>query len=187
MMSDIEEVSVDIEKLKDDIWEPLKDYTGIPQLMKANQDMPKGQYEYPRILYHFSTKYNQQSNNLIETREVVDSTSEDFDKDIIHCYYLNPQATLTFNGYGNEKGQITEYMKSLAKWFSVNKLGKEWLRENYNCVVREVNDIQDITTVLEQQHEERMNLDVILEFEEIVKVRTDTIEQIEVNRKEINL
>ncbi|WP_408956229.1 LIC_12616 family protein [Natroniella sp. ANB-PHB2] len=178
-------MTIDLEGFKDVIWQPISDYTGVPQLLKANQEVPKKRYKYPRILYYFLTKGEQVNNRLIETREVVESESEDFEHDILHKFYLNPQMILSFQGFGLKKGQVLPYMQKLAQWFQIRKLGKEFLRD-YDCIVRNVNQIDDVTTTLDKQHEERLNLDIELQFEDVVEVRIDTIEEIEINGKKID-
>ena len=170
-----------LQTFKDELYPELIDYIGEIQLFKANQNIPKEYLEYPRIKYHFSSKYNLDREHYIKQQELVDSENEDFEHDILYSTILTPQMTLTFDGYGSEKGQLMPFFRKLAQWFEVKELNREFLTD-HDCVVQSVNDIQDVTTRLGQMEwEERLNLDVELQFEDIVEVRVDTIEEIQVS------
>ena len=176
---------IDIEGFMDDIYTPLMQYTNAPQILKANQKIPDDMLEDNRIIYNMIVFANTDSRQtIIREMDTVDSDSEDFDYDIEADNITFPEATLSITGFGNE---ILTPLNKARDWFYTVGLGDEWLRDSqYNAVIREVMEIDDRTVYLESDYEKRYGFDVIIEFGDVVKVRHDTIERVEVTNKTTN-
>lgn len=173
-------MSIDYDKFLDDVRVPIVEYTGINQLIKRSE-IPKIKeklFEYPRIIFELLL-LGDRVYMPVETRELVESENEDFEYDILRKYYLNPSCILSFSGFGLENNKVIPYMQKLSQWFDVRDLGRNYLRD-HNCVVRNISEINNITTKLDNDQQElRWNLDVRLEFEDVVEVRLDTIEEVQ--------
>jgi len=176
---------IDIDAFMDDIYTPLIQYTDVPQIVKANQKIPDGKLKENRIIYNMIVFANTDSRQtIIREMETVDSESEDFEYDIEADNITFPEATLSITGFGDD---ILTPLNKAREWFYTKGLGDMWLRDSdYNAVIREVMEIDDRTVYLESDYEKRYGFDVIIEFKDVVKVRHDTIERVEVTNKTTN-
>lgn len=155
----------------------LKNYCGIPQLIRAQQDVKSKELIYPRMTYNFSTLYDPESRqSFIAKKDIVASEEPEFDNDIEYTYIISPRSTLSINGYGDD---VTEYINLARKWFQLPQLGARFF-EGWNAVIVNIGDTQNRKTFLEANHEDRQGFDIILEFEETIKAREKTIEQVEI-------
>ena len=167
---------IDLKQCGRDMQPKLKEFTGIPQLIKANQDVSSKELIYPRITYNFSTLYDPESRqSFVQKINVVESEEAEFEDDIEYSYITNPRTTLSINGYGKD---LTQYINLARKWFQVPQLGDRFF-ESKNAVIVDIGDTQNRKTFLEAGHEDRQGFDVIIEFEETIKATEKTIEQVE--------
>lgn len=172
---------IDIDSFMTEIHTPLVDHSGVDQLVKANQKVPDGQLQDNRIVYNMIMFANTDARHtIIKKRRTIPSEDPEFDEDIEIENIFFPEATLSFTGFNEIMGPINK----VREWFYVHGLGDWWLRDNdYKCVIREVMEIEDRTVYLESDYEKRYGFDVILEFQDIVKVTHDTIETVEITNK----
>ncbi|TDX48276.1 LIC_12616 family protein [Orenia marismortui] len=173
---------IDLETIANDIWQPLKDYSGCPQILLANQKIPPKKLKDQRVIYNFSRPYNTGNINFTEVKEVVESIEAEFDKDLMYNYYYNPRVTLSITGYGSNKNPIDLYLNKVREFFMIPKLAGYFF-EDYKGVVVNVGDTIDKTTFLENDYEIRKGFDVILSFQDIISVREATIESIGINEE----
>ena len=172
---------IDIDKFMDDIHTPLVNHSNAEQLVKANQKPPTSKLKDNRTIYNMILFANTGSRHtIIKKKEVVESEDEDFDEDIEIENIFYPQATLSITSFNDTLSQINK----LREWFYINGLGDWWLRDNgWNCVIRDVLEIEDRTTYLSSDYEKRFGFDVVLEFKDIVTFRHDTIEVVQITNK----
>jgi hypothetical protein len=184
---------IDITTIENELYTPLDNYLStkvsegklaqVPQIWEAGQMMraPKGQLARPRISYNVSNPYSIDNRSPTKVKNTVDSDEEEFDKDIEYTYLLNPQITISFNGYGSINKSVREAMLLLRQWFEIPQLANRWF-EQYNgtIITNQLGDVQDRSTGLEDDREERSGFDAVIEFDDQVKVRESTIETIEI-------
>ncbi|MTI61726.1 MAG: hypothetical protein FH762_17375 [Firmicutes bacterium] len=169
---------INIDNFMNEIYYPLMDHSGVDQLVKANQKVPPEQLQNNRIVYNMILFANTGARHtIIQSTKVIESEDPEFENDIEIENIFFPEATLSFTGFNN----IMVPINKIREWFYVHGLGDWWLRDNgYNCVIRDVMEIEDRTVYLESDYEKRYGFDVILEFKDVVKVTYETIESIEV-------
>ena len=179
---------IDIKQIEDDLYTPLKNYIEIPQLIIGQQDdIPEDDLIYPRIVFKISSPYG---NNQVQsyTKKIIESQEEEFDKDIEYTFEMFPMVTVSFLGYSDpQDDDLYMYMQRIANWFNLRLLGGRFFNEyEKDIVVREVNDINDATTELNQEYEKRLNIDIMLQIKHEITVIEKTIEKvvIEVNNNE---
>jgi hypothetical protein len=190
---------IDITTIENELYTPLDNYLStkvsegklaqVPQIWEAGQMMrvPKGQLTRPRISYNVSNPYSIDNRSPTKVKNTVDSDEEEFDKDIEYTYLLNPQITISFNGYGSINKSVREAMLLLREWFNIPKLSDRWFGQYEGQVIRsELTEIQDRRAILETDYEERLGFDVEVAFQDKVKVRVDTIESMEINNQELS-
>lgn len=170
---------IDLQEIIEAIHSPLKKYTGVPQLVQGNTNIPPRQLVYPRIVYHFMLPYNADPGQMIILREEVESQNPNFEKDIQYTYIEHPTATMSLVGYGEPGGNIEQQISKARDWFRIPELGRNFLKWNYGVVVRRVENITDITTAMETGFQRRWAFDVILRFQDRVVVTLETIESVE--------
>ncbi|MFP4457553.1 MAG: LIC_12616 family protein [Clostridia bacterium] len=173
---------VDLDDFLDSLYQEIKDYTEIPQLLLGEEDIPPEHLVYPRGKMNFIIKSSPQPRHtIIQSRKVIESEEEDFEDDIEYSYLLQPDATLSINFYGKN---VSEYVDRARQWFMIDKLGRDYLYENNDCVIKEITDTTNRKTFIETEYEDRLGFDVILGFSEIVRVTERTIETIEMSLNE---
>ena len=165
---------IDIDNFMNEIYTPLVAHSNVSQLVKDNQKIPPGQLKNDRVVYNMILFSNTDPRyTIIKNKNVVTSNDPEFDYDIEIENIFFPEATLSFTGFNN----IMVPINKIREWFYVNGLGGWWLKDNgWNCVIREVMEMENRTTFLESDYEKRY----------------DTIETVEVtgptgNIKEINI
>ncbi len=169
---------INIDNFMNEIYYPLVNHSEVDQLVKANQKVPPGQLQNNRIVYNIILFANTDPRyTIIQSKKVVVSDNPEFENDIEIENIFFPEATLSFTGFNN----IMVPINRVREWFYLHGLGDWWLRDNgYDCVIREVMEIEDRTVYLESDYEKRYGFDVILEFKDVITVRYDTIEVVEV-------
>lgn len=170
---------INLDDFVEEVRTPLNDYAGPPQIIRANQKIPTNQLKDGRVVYNLINLSQGRSRHAnIEIKEVVSSTSVGFDEDVMIKHFLYPEATISYTGFGEAS---FESIALIREWFYTHGLGDYWLEDNdISAVIREVTAIDDRTVYLESDYEKRYGFDVIIEFEDIVEVRHDTIESVEV-------
>lgn len=168
---------IDLYAFRTNLQPEIKSYCGIPQLVRADQDIESEDLVYPRITYKISSPYDVNGNtqSMFVKQEVVPSNDSDFDKDVECSYYSNPRVTISFNAFGKD---ISNYIFKLMEWFRIPKLGQRFL-DQHDVVIVSVTDMQDRTTYLETDYEDRKGFDVILQFKDEVKIIEKTFEKVE--------
>jgi len=178
---------IELWKVLDFIAENLEEKTGI-QVVQGNINHPPGQLELPRLVITFTSPYISEPGQPILRREVVDYDPEywdeeeegyDFENDLKYINIERPTSTLSIIGVGSSYPVLLKAMNEARDWFKVRQLGKDKLKFEFDAVVRDVMDINDITTDMEDGFQQRFNFDVILGFVDIVKVRVRTIESVD--------
>lgn len=169
---------IDINNFMDAIYYPLIDYSGVGQLVKANQKMSTDQLQNNRIVYNMILFANTDPRHtIIKNKNLTASDDPNFENDIEIENIFFPEATLSITGFND----IMVPINKVRDWFFVHGLGDWWLRDNgYNCVIREVMEIKDRTVYLKSDYEKRYGFDIILEFKDVVKITHDTIEVVEI-------
>ena len=175
---------IDIEQFMDEIHQPLVSHSGVDQLVKANQKVPPDQLEDNRIVYNMILFANTAPRHtIIKEKQTVPSDDPDFEEDIEIENIFFPEATLSLTGFND----IMTPINKARGWFYCNGLGDWWLQDNgWNAVIKEVMEVEDRTTYLESDYEKRLGFDVVLQFKDVVKVRHDTIEKVEITNKTTN-
>lgn len=177
---------IDLDNFLDQIYTPLKDYSGVSQLVKDNQKIPPEKLNNNRIVYNIISFANTGSRqSIIRNNQTVSSDNPDFEYDIENKNIFYPEATLSLTGYGFA---VNGAINQVREWFYINGLGDLWLRNSsFDCVIVEVMEIENRTTYLESDYEKRLGFDVILRFEDIVKVTKETIEEVEFKGETISM
>jgi len=176
-------MAIDLGAIAYNMHPELKSYTGISQLIEANQDIPPDELIYPRMTWNWTIKYTPEARqSIIANKAVVASDDPNFDKDIEYSYITVPRVTLSINVFGDD---VSQYINKAREWFTITQLGPRFL-EDYNAVVKEVTNTQDRKTFLETDYEDRQGFDVILSIEETIKVIEKTIEQVEITDQDGN-
>ncbi|MCF8020868.1 MAG: hypothetical protein K9L62_15930 [Vallitaleaceae bacterium] len=172
---------INLDDFLDNLYHEIKNYTGMPQLILGSDDIPIEEMVYPRGKMNFILKYNPQPRqSIIKTREVVPSPETEFDSDIEYTYFLQPDATLSLNFYGED---ISEYVNMARQWFLIDKLGRRYFDSYGKCVIKEITPTENRKTFLETDYEDRQGFDVILGFSEKVKIIESTIEILEISQE----
>lgn len=170
---------LNLQEIIDAIHDPLKEYTGVPQLVQGNTNIPASKLFYPRLVYHFMLPYNAEPGRFIILREDVQSKDPNYETDTQYTYISHPKATLSVVGYGEPGSNIGEQVSRARDWFCIPQLGRNLLKWDYGVVVRRVEDIRDITTAMETGFQRRWAFDVIMGFVDKVVVTLETIESVE--------
>lgn len=168
---------IDLYTFRTNLQPEIKSYSGIPQLIRADQDVNSEDLIYPRITYKMSSPYdiNGNAQSMFIKKEVVPSDDPDFDKDIEYSYYSNPRVTISFNAFGKN---VSQYISKLIEWFRIPKLGQRFL-DQHDVVIINVTNMQDRTTYLQTDYEDRKGFDVVLQFNDEVKIIEKTFEEVE--------
>lgn len=268
---------INLNSFLDSLYSEIKDYTNIRQLVLGTKDIPPELMEYPRIRMAMIVRnVPLPRQSIIQTKSVVDSEEEGFEKDIEYTYFTNPDTTLSLNGYGEsgatkatgqatfygdedisipkgfeietdesepvrfettESGDISSdgevtldiraleygeegnveadditvivnsisgldsvnnnsetaggaesvdyYLGKAREWFLINQEGRRFFGDT--CVIKNISDTQDRHTFMETEYEDRQGFDVVLGFNDEIKVIEKTIETVEVNGKTYDL
>ena len=175
---------IDVDNILDKLHPELKEYVGIPQIIRPNQNIPADMLTYPRMAFNFIVRSSPGSRiSTIAIREVIPSTNESFQNDIEYSYVSLPTSTISIQAFGKN---INSYLRKASEWFQIHELGG-WFFEKYKGVIVDTTDIQDQKTFLETGYEDRAGFDVIIRFEDIIKVRVDTIEEVVINGKSYSI
>lgn len=168
---------INLDDFLDLIYNEIKSYSGIPQLLLGEEDIPPNHLTLPRGKMNFIVQQNPQARHtIIQSREIIPSDEVDFESDISYKYLLEPDATLSINFYGVD---VSQYINKTREWFLINKLGRDFLRSNANCVIKDITSTTNRKTFLETAYEDRLGFDVVLGFSEVVQVTEKTIETIQ--------
>jgi hypothetical protein len=168
-MLDFTEISRDMET-------NLQDYTEIPQILEVGQALSPG-HLLDRIVYNFSKHYQPDPTGMIVEKELVSSPEISFENDIEYSYITHPEVTLNITAYGET--DINPYITKAHDWFKVPKLGGRFF-EKYNVVIIDVTEIENLDTNPSSGYRYKRSFDVILRFEEVIKVREKTIEIVKI-------
>ena len=174
---------IDIKDFLSGLSRPLNDYAEPDQLIRKDQKMHPKDLKDNRIIYGvilFADTESRQT--IISKSELIDSDTE-FDHDIKRSYISTPRVSLSFNSF-NAEGRI--FLEKIREWFYTPNLGDIWL-DDYDCVIKNVSEIQDRTVFLETDYEEKYGFDVQLQFVNVVEVRLDTIESVGVTINDISI
>ena len=174
---------IDIKEFLSGLWKPLNEYAEPDQLIQKDQKIPPEHLKDNRIIYGvilFADTESRQT--IISKSELVDSDT-DFDHDIERSYVTVPRISLSFNSY-NAQGRL--YLEKIREWFYIPNLGDIWL-DDYDCVIKNVSEIQDRTVFLETDYEKRYGFDVQLQFVDVTRVTLDTIESVGVTINDISI
>ena len=181
---------IDLATMEDDLFYSWDAYleeklNSAPQIILGNQDSKPDKLTYPRIVYHISTPYNTASSASAKQIDIVPSNDPNFDKDIEYTYLLNPKIRISINGYGETVASVRKNVVQLREWFEIPKLGNRFFK-NYNghIMLNQLSNVNDRTTQLREQFENRYGFDAIVSFDDRVKVREKTIETIEITRED---
>ena len=172
---------IDIREIEDDLRAELKEYTNIPQLIIGEQaNIPKDEMIYPRIVMKLRMPTAELGVEA-QTRKVIESQEEEYEHDVEITHHSFPSMTLNIDGFANPGDKdVYEYLQKIENWFDVKSLGQRWFdRYKYDIVIRDVNEINDATTEMQKDIEQRLNLDIILEVKKEVVVVEKTIEEVD--------
>lgn len=183
---------IDLDSIEDELYTPLYNYlvakenegqlARVPQVWKTEQmqKAKKKKLEYPRVGYKTSTPYGT-SDSQVKEKEVVPSDDPNFEKDVEYIYIFTPKITISVQGYGGPNTPVRNSLLLLREWFNIAKLSDRWFGQYDGQVIRnELTEIQDRRTMLETDYEERLGFDAIIEFDDRVKVREKTIENVKI-------
>lgn len=182
---------IDLEAVEDNLYQVWHDYllekTGREiQILLANQDFRGLNLEYPRIMYQSIIPYSTSSNNVKE-KDVVDSEDPEFDKDIEYTHVIDRYITFSIEGYGEPSNNVRRLLLLLREWFEIEELGGRFF-EGYNgtIVAGQISNVQNRSTFVQNDYEERFGFDVEIAFEDKVKVKVETIESLQINNQELD-
>ncbi|MFP4015805.1 MAG: LIC_12616 family protein [Halanaerobiales bacterium] len=169
---------IDTKQFLKDLWSPLNTiFSGNLQILLADQEVPTGKLDKNRVIYNMiSMPGNYARQSIQQSDEAVESTSEDFENDIMRTSVLYPDATISFNGFGPV---AIDNLQQIREWFNIPNRGDIWLHEEWGCSIRDITEVQNRTAFLETDFEKRYGFDVILNFKDVIEDRLDTIEQVE--------
>lgn len=171
---------INLNEFLDSLYTEIKDHTGIKQLVLGTEDIPPNLMKYPRIRMAFTTRYNpQQRQEIIYHKNFVPSEDENFEHDVEYHYLMYPEATLSITAYGED---VDQYLWKAREWFLIDKYGMQFLDNltDNNCVIKSIGSTGDRHTFMETEYEDRQGFDVILKFEDEIKVIEKTIEDVDV-------
>lgn len=173
---------LNLEALAQSFVDPLKTYCGIPQLIRANADIPLEQFQTPRIVWDITKSYISGNWMPITTWKAVPGTIDpaNFPQDVQKTVITNPRAIFSFTLYG-EPGDSNnnQYIQKAREWFVVPFLGPEFL--DGDVVVAEVSEIQNLSGETGTNPEERRGFEVTFRFNEKITSVIGTIEHVEDN------
>jgi len=178
---------IDINQLLDDMYNEIKDYTGVEQLVLGTQDIKPDLMEYPRIRMAFTVRYNPQPRqSIIKVQKVIESDDPNFEKDIEYSYISSPEATLSLNAYGKK---VDSYIGKAREWFLIDQLGRRFFENlsDNKCVIKSITQTDDRHTMMETEYEDRQGFDVILGFNDTIKVIEKTVETVEIIGKNYDM
>lgn len=176
-------MTVDFDKILDDLHSPVKDYSGIPQMLQGRnqEDMPKEEIIYPHFRYYFSEPYDQNQFQPYVEKVTVSSDDPEFESDVLYRYILHPHINLTIEAYGDLDDDVITPINKAHNWFKIAKLGRRFLRDSdYDISVVNVLDIVDRTSIIEEDYQKRLGFDVVLDYKEVIEVTEKTIESVEI-------
>jgi len=171
---------IDLEALARNFHDPLKAYCGIPQIIGADQDIPECQIIYPRLAWKITSHYIPEAAHPVFCHKAVSGTinPEDFPKDVQVTAIMNPEAVFSFTFYGKPgKSNNSVIVQKAREWFAVKFLGPEFL-SRFDVVVVDVTEIQNRSTLLEFDREDRRGFDVRFRFNEKVSMVLASVEEI---------
>ena len=168
---------IDTKQFISDLWNPLNTiFSGNLQILLADQEVPPGKLDNNRVTYKMiSMPGNYSRQSIQQSDEVVASTDENFEHDIMRTSVLYPDGTISFNGFGPD---AINNLQQIREWFNIPNRGDYWLHDNWNCSIRDITEVQNRTAFLETDFEKRYGFDVILNFRDVVEDRLDTIEKV---------
>lgn len=185
---------MNLDDVLDDLHGELKEYTGVEQLTLGTQDIPPKKMKYPRIRVAVTLPSNPvPRQSIIHHKKAVDydperwpDEEEEYDTDVLYTYVVGDTATLSVTAYGSN---INHYIKAARRWFMLEPLGKRILK-SHEIVINQVLQIEDRTTHIETEYEQRKGFDVLLGWNEELEIHEKAIERVEirgsVNGKEIS-
>lgn len=182
---------IDLEAIEDSLYTAWSDYLALklgnaPQMLLANQDIPEGKLDPERVIYSISTPYGTSAKTV--KSETVDSTEEEFDKDVMYRYILTPRITISVNAYSGPSGKAREIALQIREWFEIDQLGNRFFEDNFEGVVKQntLTKVDDRTTFLETDYQQRFGFDCAVELKDEVVVREKTIESLQINKEEVS-
>jgi hypothetical protein len=179
---------INLDQLGQGIHDPLKAYTGIEQIIKADQDLEEGEEAPIRLSWKAISPYIPDQSPGVFTVKAVPGTidPENFPEDAEISHNTNPTAVFSFTVYGPKNDpSCLEYLGKAFDWFKTPRLGPEYLKDTFDVVVVDVSPITPRGTgFLEFDREERSGFDVTFRFSETVKVISETVESAELTNGE---
>ncbi len=138
----------------------------------------KPKEEYPYITYNLLNPYTPFEGQGNYNRKLIPSLDERYENDIEESIEVQPTVTLSINTYSKDKMEAIELAKEIMNWFK--HIGYEYLDEN-NIVVVDVLAFGNRTVEIIDHYEQRIGMDVVIRFTDVIKRRYETIEELKIN------
>lgn len=169
---------MDYRKIRNTIVIGLQKHLNIPVVpIDDIGDKPK----YPYASYKFITlKIPQGSHNIY--KEVIPSDDDRFQYDVEHTRTEQPKMVISISTYSTDDAESYQLALDIESWFKFH--GYSFLKEN-GIVVVNTSNIQDRTIQIVDNYEKRQGIDVTIRVMDIQKCRTETIEEIKINKEVI--
>ena len=128
---------------------------------------------YPFSTFNFITSLDIFDGEGNYKRELVDSTNDKFEHDILETRDSQPNVTMSINTYSKNKLESQELAIKMRDWF--RHTAYQYLSDN-NIVIVDVLALQDRTIELINSYEYRTGFDVIIRAARSTERRLETIE-----------
>lgn len=162
----------------------LKAYTGVEEVIEADQEGPKPKYPY--IVFKWISIIAERG-TLRKTVEAVPSSDPKWDKDIKYRYVRNPVMTLSVTVIDHGLSHQTGVLALKAhEWFRIPELASDALAPT-GTVILNTHMIIPRDTVLDREIERRQGFDVRMQTADVVEIIVPTIESVVINGKEFEL
>jgi len=159
-----------------EIAKQLKNYTGVKQVILANQKIPESKLDRPRLVLDWNSRGG---TNYPHTHiEKEKSFSEEDNKITIErSTYFN--YTLNIRLIGKEIDDYI-YIEKARDWFELPYLSDETLRQFKGSVI-EILAIDDLSSFSQTEYQFEYNLDIVINFGKYYEYDIDNIEEVNIN------
>jgi hypothetical protein len=171
-------MAVDVESITVALVRGLGEYLGVP-VIRGNQGGKKPEYPYVTLTLRVTGSFSGVlGDTTIVTREVVPSTEEGWESDVLYTFTSNPRLSVSVTAVDKAEGSdIDRIIQAARDWFDVPQLANRAL-EIVKAIVTGMGSIEVRDTQLDWEYERRQGFDTTIRANGVVTFREKTIETI---------
>ncbi len=154
----------------------LKTYTGVKQVILANQKIPENKLDRPRITLNWIMRGN---TNYPHTHNEKTKGYSEEDEQIIVERTTNLDFTLGIQLFGKDIEDY-DYIEKVRDWFEQPCLSDKILKP-YHAAVIEVMSIDDLSEFSQTEYQFRYSFDVRINFGKYFEYQVDDIKEVNIN------